>query len=155
MSRLLPHPVNVTPVAAIALFAGAFLPQLWLALLVPLGALLLSDLLIGFHSTMVFVYVGMAVSVVVGSLLARHLRFLNVAAATLACSIIFFVLTNFGTWLMEGIYPHTAEGLVACFIAALPFFTNSILGDFGFTALLFSLFYLAGQCVPSIRTSAA
>ncbi len=154
-ARLLPHPANVTPVAAIALFSGAFLANRSLAYIVPLAAMLASDMVIGLHSTMLFVYVGMLMTVMLGQALRQRIRPLPVAAATLASSIIFFVLTNFGTWLVGGLYPATIDGLAACFVAAIPFFTNSLLGDMGFAALLFGVFYAAERSFPLLRPAAA
>jgi len=154
-SRLLPHPVNVTPVAAIALFAGASLPRAGIAFMIPLAAMFLSDMVIGFHSTMLFVYAGMILTVGLGMLLRGNARLLNVAGASLVASVLFFVLTNAGVWLTQDIYAHTAEGLVACFVAAIPFFTNSLLGDLAFAALLFGVFSYAEKRFPQLQASAA
>lgn len=154
-ARLLPHPANVTPVAAIALFAGVSLPRAGMALFIPLAAMLLSDMVIGFHSTMLFVYAAMMLTVGVGMLLRGKVRLLNVAGASLVGSVLFFVLTNFGTWMTQDLYPHTGEGLVACFVAALPFFTNTVLGDLGFAAILFGAFSFVERRFPALRASAA
>ena len=151
-SRLLPHPANVAPVAAIALFAGATLPRA-MAFIIPLAAMLLSDLVIGFHSTMLFVYGAMLCTAGIGMLLRSKMRLFNIVGASLVASVLFFVVTNFGTWMVGGIYPLTGEGLVACFVAALPFFVNTVLGDLGFCALLFGVFSLAEQRFLKARTS--
>jgi hypothetical protein len=155
LARVLPHPVNVTPVAAIALFAGATLPRGFLAFLIPLAAMFVADLIIGFHSTMLFVYAGMVITVALGMLLQNKQRPLNIAGASLVSSVVFFILTNFGVWMMQDIYPHDASGLLQSYVAALPFFTNSILGDLGFAALLFGVFSFAQQRFPQLRASAA
>ena len=143
LSRLLPHPQNVSPVAAIALFAGATLASRALAFIIPLAAMMLADIIIGFHSTMLFVYVGMVITVALGMGLRGKTSALRVAGASLAASVIFFAVTNLGVWLMEGIYPHTLAGLGTCFIAAIPFFAHSLLGDLFFVGLLFGVFALS------------
>jgi hypothetical protein len=153
-SRLLPHPSNVTPVAAIALFAGAYLPRGFSSFAIPVFALLLSDLVIGFHSTMPFVYLGMLITVALGTLLRSKARLLNIVGASLIASVLFFALTNFGVWMMEGIYPQTAAGLVQCYVAAIPFFANSLLGDLLFAWVLFGVFSFAEQRFPQLRASA-
>jgi len=149
--RLMPHPPNVTPIAAMALFAGAYLPSRRLALTVPLAAMLLSDLLLGFHNTMPFVYAGMALTVAVGLLLRGRPRVMPAIAASLAASVIFFLLTNFGAWATSGIYSQTAEGLSMAYTAGIPFFRNSLLGDLFFTALLFGGFQALERMRPSLR----
>ena len=149
--RLMPHPPNVTPIAAMALFAGAYLPSKRLALIVPLAALLLSDLLLGFHNTMLYVYAGMALTVATGLLLRGRPRVMPAIAASLVASTIFFLLTNFGAWATSGIYPQTVEGLSMAYTAGIPFFRNSLLGDLLFTALLFGGFQALERMRPALR----
>lgn len=155
LSRLLPHPENVTPVAAIALFAGCYLPSRVMAFIIPLAAMLLADVVIGFHSTQLFVYAGIVITVMLGMLLKKRHGALQVAGASLISSVIFFLLTNFGVWMMQDMYPHDASGLIASYVAALPFFTHSILGDLGFAALLFGVFSFAEARFQQLRASAA
>src|SRR5581483_6162335 len=133
-SRLLPHPPNVTPIAAMALLGGAGLKR-WQAFLAPLAALFVSDAVIGFHGGMPFVYGCFLATAWMGTRLAEDRAALRVGTACLASSILFFVVTNFGTWLTSGMYPHTGAGLAACYTAAIPFFRYSVLGDFAFTGV--------------------
>jgi len=153
LSRILPHPVNVTPVAAIALFAGAYLPKNGLALAIPLAAMLLADSIIGFHSTMPFVYAGMLITVGLGMLLRGRTRAPSIAGASIVSSVIFFILTNLGVWMVQDMYPHDASGLAASYVAALPFFTNSIIGDLAFTALLFGVFMFAEKRFTKLQAA--
>ena len=142
-SRLLPHPPNFAPIAAIGLFAGATLDRR-VAWLVPLAALLLSDLVIGFYHpmSMLWNYLGFAACLLLGSgLLARTRSFGRIAGATLASSVAFFALSNFGMW-ASGYYPRTAAGLVACYTAALPFFRNTLASDVLYTGALFGCYAL-------------
>ncbi|MEM6648471.1 MAG: DUF6580 family putative transport protein [Bacteroidota bacterium] len=151
LSRWLPHPPNFTPIAALALFGGAHFTHKGWAFAVPMVAMLLGDALIGFHSLMPVVYGAFAATVGIGLLLRRRRSPLRVAGATLAGSVLFFVVTNFGLWAIESFYPKTLEGLVACYVAALPYFYNTLLGDAFFTAVLFGGFALAEWRFPVLR----
>ncbi len=137
-SRLLPHPPNVTPLTAIALLGGATLAPVQ-AFLLPLAALALSDAFIGFHQTAPFVYASFLIVAALGMRLKSDRAAGRIAGACLASSVLFFLVTNFGVWLVGGLYPRTGAGLAECFTAAIPFFRNSVLGDFAFTAALFGL----------------
>ena len=149
--RIMPHPPNVTPIAAMALFAGAYLPSKRLALVIPLAAMLLSDLLLGLHDSMLYVYAGVALTVVIGFSLSQHPRVMPAIVASLLASSLFFLLTNFGAWATSGIYPQTIEGLSMAYTAGIPFFRNSLLGDLFFTAVLFGGFQALESMNPSLR----
>lgn len=137
--RLVPHPPNFTPIGAMALFSGAYLGRKGLiAFAAPLGALLLSDLVLGFYRGMPTVYFSVALVVIIGWLSLQRVSPLRIGAAAIASSVLFFVVTNFGMWLSSGFYPRTLAGLEACYIAAIPFFQNTIAGDLFYAALLFS-----------------
>lgn len=154
--RLLPHPPNFSPIAAIALFGGAYLPKRALAFVPPFAALILSDALLGgFYPGMNFVYLSFGLTVLIGWAVAKRKTPLTIAGAAVASSVLFFVLTNFGMWLFSGFYPLTWEGLVACYVAAIPFFQNTLAGDLLFTALLFGGFALAERKLPALRPAAA
>lgn len=147
-SRLLPHPPNFTPVAALALAGGVYFDRRF-ALIIPAIALLLSDFVIGIHSLMPFVYGSFVAIAAIGLWVRSRKSIATVAAATLAGSILFFVITNFGVWLLanSSIYPRTLAGLGACYIAALPFFRNTLLGDVVYTGVLFGIFEMATRSV--------
>ena len=127
LSRLVPHPPNLTSVAAVALFGGAYLADKRLAFLVPLGALFLSDLILGSYQHMEVVYASFALIVCIGLWLQRRRTILHIAGAALAGSVLFFLITNFGVWWFQSLYPHTLDGLIACYVAAIPFFRNTLL----------------------------
>ena len=152
--RLLPHPPNVSPVAAMALFGGACFSDRRVAFLVPFLALLLSDLLLGLHDTMVYVYAGFALTVVIGIWVGSKLNAGRIITAILASSLLFFLITNFGAWATSGLYPLTAEGLVQAYVAGLPFLQNSLVGNAAFTALLFGGYALLQRHVPTLAGSA-
>ena len=149
--RLVPHWPNFTPIGAMALFGGAYFGKRALAFAAPLGALLLSDLVLGFHAGMPYVYGSVALVVLIGWVLARRATPLGIAAAAMASSVLFFAVTNFGTWLSSGMYPQTLAGLAACYVAAIPFFQNTLAGDLVFSALLFGGFALLERRLPALR----
>jgi hypothetical protein len=152
--RLLPHPPNVNPIAAVALFGGASFADKRLAFLVPLSAMFLSDLVIGLYSHMEFVYASFAAIVGIGLLLRARRNAFAIGGAAIASSVLFFIVTNFGTWATQSMYPHTAAGLMTCYVAALPFFQNTLAGDLFFTAVLFGGFALLEKSFPILRERA-
>lgn len=149
--RVLPHPPNFAPIAAMALFAGAYVANVRLAFLIPLAAMLLSDLILGFHAGIVLVYVCMGVTVAIGMQLRNRLRAVPIGIAALGSSVLFFIVTNFGVWVTQGMYPMSVEGLVACYVAAIPFFQNSLLGNAFYTVVLFGGFALVSHYAPRLR----
>ena len=140
-SRLLPHPPNVTPLVAMALAGGVYFDKKY-AFILPILALVVSDIFLGFHATVPFVYGSFLMIVLLGVWLKSHKKVVTVAAGSIASSLFFFVVTNFGVWLTGGgwYYPKTLSGLVECYVLALPFLQNALLGDLAFTAVIFGLF---------------
>jgi hypothetical protein len=152
-ATLIPHPPNFTPLAATALFAGAHLSNRKLAFAIPLGALFLRDVLIGLHVLMPFTYACTALSVCLGFWLKRRESIPKIAAASLSNSIVFFLVTNFGVWLALGTFPRTANGLVDCYVAGIPYFRNTIAGDLLYTAVIFGSMALAQRRIPILKTA--
>ena len=148
-SRVLPHPANFTPLAAMALVGGAYLDRRF-ALVIPFAALLLSDAIIGFHSLMPYVYGSFLVTGAIGLLLQNRKRPIAILGASLASSVLFFVVTNFGVWATgsDAIYSRNFAGLLECYTLAIPFFRNTVAGDLVYTAILFGVFHLASRYVP-------
>lgn len=152
ISRLLPHPPNFTAVGASSLFAGAKLRG-WQAYLVPLLAMIITDPIIAafygvpaFGKSRMFVYLSLMISVLIGRIIASRASVPRITAACLAGSLQFFLITNFGVWLGSSYYPQSAAGLGACYLAGLPFFERTALGDLFFTAILFGAYaWLAGR----------
>ena len=162
LSRLLPHPPNFSPVEAIALFGGAYFASRHWALIVPLLAMLVSDLALGaLHGDSYASYVGgqsfwlvyacIAISAVLGFGLRGKVSGGGVLAYSLAGSVLFFVVTNFGTWLNSSMYPQTAAGLVAAYAAGIPFFQWTVLGTLFYSALLFGGFAVMRRQLPALR----
>lgn len=139
--RLLPHPPNFAPIAAMALFGGAYLNKKY-ALIAPLGAMLVSDLFLGFHSTVFYIYFSFILTGLIGLYLRNHKNIKNVAGGTLLSSSLFFLITNFGVW-AQGMYVRDISGLWQSYVMGIPFFGNTIIGDFVYVALFFGAYELA------------
>ncbi|MEK7189533.1 MAG: DUF6580 family putative transport protein [Patescibacteria group bacterium] len=140
-ARFLPHPANFTPIAAVALFSGVYLNKR-LSILLPITAMFLSDLLIGFYSApiMISVYASFAVSGFLGWWLAKHRGVVTTFGTAIASSTIFFLITNWAVWQFGVIYPATGAGLMESYIAAIPFWRNMLLGDVFYVAILFGCY---------------
>jgi hypothetical protein len=150
--RLVPHPPNFTPIGAMALFSGAYLGKRGLAFVAPLGPLLLSDAIIGFHTGMPFVYASVMLVVLIGWAVRSRITPMRIAPAAVASSVLFFAITNLGVWLKGIYYPQTLSGLAACYVAAIPFFQNTLAGDLFYAALLFGGFRVAELLMPTLRS---
>lgn len=127
--RLVPHPPNVTPITALALFGATTFRNKILGTLLPIIAMAISDLYLGFYSISIWVYS----SFFIISLLGLYFKEIK-TKSILISSLVFFIVTNFGVWLSG--YPLTLEGLLLCYTMAIPFFINSIVGDLFFSYVL-------------------
>lgn len=152
-SRLLHLPPNVAAVTGVTIFAGFAIRNIWLALAVPLAAMALADVVLGWYPDMVFTYVGMALGVFLARGLLHPLTAPRLIGTTFAASFVFFLLSNFGVF-VSGYYGYSLEGLVACYVAALPFWQNSLIADFTSTALVFAIYLALGRAIPSVKVQA-
>lgn len=137
ITRLIPHSPNVVPITAITLFGSCYLPKRLFFL--PLIILLISDFFIGFYGTdMFYVYESYLLIGGIGLWLRNNKKPLNIVGTVLTSSVLFFIITNFGVWAPPNHwYPHNFSGLIQSYTMALPFFRNSLIGDLGYTILLF------------------
>ncbi len=153
--RLLPHPMNFTPVGALALFGGASFRSKRMALALPLVSLIAGDIFIGFHRLMPYVYASFLASVAIGFWLRRNRSVVRIGAGVLAGAIQFFLVTNFALWAASiGAYPKTPAGLLACYLAGIPDFWNTLAGDAFYAAVLFGGLTLIEHGFPSFRERA-
>jgi uncharacterized membrane protein len=150
-SRLIPHPANFTPLTAMALFGGACFTDKRAAFLVPLIGLFLSDLLLGFYTLMPVVYGAFALSVCLGFSLRGQRNAFQVASTTIVGAVLFFILTNFGVWAFEPLYPKTMVGLAECYALAIPFFWNTLLSSMLYSAILFGALAFAESRFTGLR----
>lgn len=143
--RLLPHDPNCTSLAASALFAGFLIRQRWVAILVPLTAMFVSDLFIGMYDwrIMVVVYASIALPALAGPLGRARYGIWVLGLCAPPASLLFFLTSNAAVWLFSGMYTADSDGLLRCYIAALPFFTNTLRGDVLWTLLFLVAFVLA------------
>jgi hypothetical protein len=142
--RLLPHPDNLAPVGAIALFGGAVLPRKygwWL----PLAVMAVSDYVIGFYAGLVFNWGALLLAAFYGMLLRHSSNWFRMSVGALVGGLIFFAVSNFGVWLQGGLYPHTWDGLARCYVMALPFLKNTLLGNLLYGVVLFGVYALAAR----------
>ena len=137
VTRLIPHPPNFTPIIAIGLFGGAYIQNRSLALVIPLGAMFLSDLFLGFHGTIYWVYGSLLLVSILGMLLMNKVTIRNCVAAALSGSLFFFFITNFGVWLNSSYYAYNINGIITCYTLALPFLGNTLAGSLFYSAVMF------------------
>lgn len=154
-ARMVPHAPNFTPIAASALFAAFWFERSMLAVMVPLTAMLISDWLIGFYDwrIMTSVYLALAFPAVLGPFIRSRFSARRVVVSTIASSTIFFFLTNFAVWCFASMYPRTIDGLVQCYVAAVPFFKNTLAGDLLWSGLFFGAYAGVSRLVMSERIS--
>lgn len=150
LSRLLPHPPNFVPITALALFGGVYLDKK-LTFIAPIIAMLISDYFLGFHDGMVWIYACFIASGFIGLWLRHHRGVVQTIGATLAGSILFYIVTNFAVWYTsQTMYSPTFDGLIQCYVMAIPFFRNSLLGDFTYVTALFGVYELVKRSIPSL-----
>lgn len=146
-SRLLPHPPNFTSIGAAALLGVAYFGSRLVAFAIVSLSIFLSDLALGSHSTMPFVYLSFGLTILLGEKLNNRyqLQIKYLPLFSIATSLLFFVVANFGVWLKAPIYPHTMNGLISCYIAAIPFLGNQILGDLFYGVTLYAYLCLISR----------
>jgi len=143
ITRFIPHPFNFTAIGAIALFSGAIIRDKKYAFLLPFAALFLTDIFLGFHFSMLPVYLGFSITVGMGILISNKPNFWRIGFASIISSTIFFLITNLPVWYLDmKLYPVTLEGTMQSYVMGLPFFRNQVLGDLFYNALLFGSYYL-------------
>lgn len=137
-SRILPHAPNFSIIGALALFSGAFFQNKYLRYVVPLTAMILSDIVIGFHSTMPFVYGSFILISFLGKYLSKELKVMRMVRFSILASLLFFMITNCGVWLTSTMYTKDLSGLMMSYYMGIPFFRNTLLSDLVYS---FTLFY--------------
>jgi hypothetical protein len=150
LSRLIVHSWNFTPVIAIALFGGVYLKKKQ-AILLPLVLFAVTDIILGFHKTMFFTWGSAVVIAMIGMWAKENKNFKTILGSGLVSAILFFVVTNFGVWLVSGMYPLTLAGLSECFILAVPFFRNTLASTLVYGVILFGTYEIIAARVKNTR----
>jgi len=125
-SRLIPHPYNFTPILAAGVFGGFYFKNFILSLFIVISSMFVGDLVIGFHSTMIFTYSALAAAVAIG-IFIKKFNFKEIIFSGLSSSVIFFLITNFGSWLTMAMYEKSFTGLLQSYMMGIPFFHNTLL----------------------------
>lgn len=152
VSRLVVHAWDFTPVIALALFGGVYLKKKQ-ALIFPLALLAITDVILGFHETMFFTWGTILLIVAIGFRVRKNKSLTTVVAGGLASAVLFYITTNFGVWLVTDIYPMTLAGLTECYVAAIPFFRNSLAGTFIYGFILFGGYEAVAAWAKNTRLS--
>ena len=143
-SRIIPHPPNFTPILGMAVFAGATFDRKIYSFFIPLVGMILSDLFLGFHSSMIIIYLAICLNVLIGVYLV-NISYLKIISSLAIGSLVFFIITNFSVWALSGMYPYNLEGLLACYAMALPFFQNTIISTILYGLGAFFIFDLSNK----------
>ena len=141
-SRLIEHPWNFTPILAVGIFSGFYFKNFILSLFIVILSMFIGDLFLGFHSTMFFTYISLALAVIIG-LFIKHFKFTEILFSGLASSVCFFIITNFGAWLTLEMYEKNFTGLLQSYVLAIPFFHNTLISTFLYLIVLKLIFDLA------------
>ena len=154
---------ELTPIAAMALFAGTYIDKKQYAFAIPIAAMVVSDIIIGLHANMLAVYMGFSITVLIGMAIRKRVNVGSVILASLLSAIVFFLITNFSSWLVDRLYPHpmypqTFAGLLECyamglaffrdFSQGLSFFLNDLIGTLFYSAVFYGAFYLTEMRFP-------
>ena len=142
-ARLIPHPPNFTPIIAVAIMSSYFFRNILLSCTVIIISMLLADIFIGFYKNIFFVYLSLLLITYIFSHINRKIKLKNLFIFGLLGSIIFFILSNFGVWILSEMYEKNLNGLINCYLLAVPFFVNTLLSTiiFSYTAFLTKCFY--------------
>jgi hypothetical protein len=134
-SRLIPHPSNFTPILAAGVFAGFYFRNFILSIFIVISSMFIGDLVIGFHSTMIFTYSSLILAVAIG-LLIKKFNFKEILFSGLSSSVIFFAVTNFGSWLTLEMYEKNFSGLLQSYFMGIPFFHNTLMSTLIYLIIL-------------------
>jgi hypothetical protein len=163
-SRLIPHPPNFAPIGAMALFGTAYFSRKYLALLIPILGMWMSDIFLNnvvygeyfegfvlFYQGFYWTYGAFILIGLLGFILLKKVKVQTVLLGSLSASILFFLVSNFGVWFSGTMYPKDFSGLMACYTAAIPFFKNTLMGDLVYCGVLFGSFELAQRKIPVLQ----
>jgi hypothetical protein len=144
-SRIIPHPANFTPILGMAVFAGTVFDKKIFSFLIPLLAMILSDLFLGFHSDIVIIYFAICLNVAIGIYFINKISYFKIFVSLVSGSLVFFIITNFAVWFSSGMYTYSLERLLTCYTMALPFLQNTIISTILYGVGAFFIFELSNK----------
>jgi len=162
-TRIIPHMPNFTPIGAMALFGGAYLSNKYYAFIIPILSLWLSDLIINnfifsyyndftwFYPGFLWQYGSFIIIILIGFVFLKKISFKNVFITSLSSSLLFFVITNFGVWISGTMYTMDLNGLIACYLLAIPFYKGTLLGFMCYSAFLFGVLEFSKYKLKTIK----
>jgi len=133
LARLIPHPPNFTPIIAVAILSGYFFKNIYMSFVILIISMLISDILIGFYNNIFFVYISLLLISLIFFKIGKKINYKNLIAYSFLGSLIFFIISNFGVWLLSGLYEKNLNGMIECYILAIPFFRNTFLSTLIFS----------------------
>lgn len=164
VSRLIPHPANFAPIGGMALFGAAYYNKKYWALIIPVLSMWLSDLIVNnviygqyfdhfvwFYQGCYWTYSAFVLITLAGFFILKQIKVKNLIVAALSASLIFYLVSNFGVWFSTEMYPKNMAGLMACYVAGLAFFKNTLMGDLVYTTVLFAAFEYAQRSIPALQ----
>jgi len=152
VARFLPHLPNFVPIAAIALFSGRYFSKKF-AIIIPIGIMIISDLILGFSLVTFFVYAGFLIAALIGYRWRKQHSWRTIFGSSIASALIFYLLTNFGVYITGNWYPHTFFGLIDCYLMAIPFFRLSLFGDLFYVTIFFGAYQLLACYLENKKVS--
>ena len=165
-ARMIPHYPNFTPLCAIALFGGKYFNNKYIAYLLPLLALWISDILINnfilnnyfdgftlFYSGFYWQYGSFILITLIGRKTLKNLSFVRLLGISISSSLLFFVISNFGVWISSSFYSKDIFGLVACYVAAIPFYYGTLSGTIFYSFFLFGLYEFLSRKLSKVTSN--
>lgn len=143
-SRIIPHPPNFTAIGAISILGGVYFGKKYLSFLIPIIAMLISDFILGYKIA-ISVYIAFMMIIPLGAMIKSKLSHSSIFRISIYASIVFFLITNFTAWLGNPMYPQSLSGLFLSYIAGIPFFINTLLGNFFFCFSLFGIYEIVSK----------
>ena len=150
LTRLIPHPPNFTPILSFALLSGVYSKNN-LGIFIPISIMLLSDMILGSHGSIIWVYSSLFMIYLIGFYFIKNITFKNVLLGAVIGSFVFFVFTNLGVWFIG--YPKTIDGFIACYIAAIPFYKNTFLSAVIYSSVIHSVYVIFSKSVIALQNS--
>ena len=150
MTRLIPHPPNFTPILSFALLSSVYSKNN-LGIFVPISIMLLSDIFLGSHGAIIWVYSSLFIIYLIGFYFIKNISYKNILMGTIVGSLMFFIITNFGVWFIG--YPKTLEGFIHCYTLAIPFYKNTLISSMFYSTIIHLGYYLLSNKIVVVENN--